>query len=56
MAEMMTLPLDKITQCKQKDVLMAAPRPSDVSLNSNKAFSLGYHPLSIRDELKLLLE
>ena len=38
----------------QKDVKMAAPRPADVSLNSSKAFELGYAPLSLRKELELL--
>lgn len=39
----------------QKDVKMAAPRPPDVSLNSTKAFALGYNPLLVADELELLL-
>lgn len=54
MAEVLELPQDKLTACLQKDVQMAAPRPSDVSLNSDKAFALGYQPLSLREELAQL--
>ncbi|BAY62752.1 dTDP-4-dehydrorhamnose reductase [Calothrix brevissima NIES-22] len=45
----------KIKGCYQKDVKMAAPRPADVSLNSSKAFALGYKPLSIKEELAALV-
>jgi dTDP-4-dehydrorhamnose reductase len=53
LVEMMKLPDHKITSCLQADVKMAAPRPKDVSLDSSKAFSLGYQPLSVREELEL---
>jgi len=33
---------------------MAAPRPSDVSLDSSIAFALGYTPSSLREELEAL--
>jgi hypothetical protein len=33
---------------------MAAPRSADVSLDSSKAFALGYEPLSLREELEAL--
>ncbi|GAB4531963.1 MAG: SDR family oxidoreductase [Pleurocapsa sp.] len=36
---------------KQKDVIFAAPRSPDTSLDSSKAFALGYQPLSLREEL-----
>lgn len=36
----------------QKEVKMAAPRPADVTLNSEKPFDLGYSPLPALDELK----
>ncbi len=35
----------------QKDVAMPAPRPSDVSLNSSKAFAAGYEPMLVKEEL-----
>ncbi len=41
----------QIQASRQKDVQMAAPRPSDVSLDSSKAFALGYTPLSLREQL-----
>lgn len=54
MAEVLELPQEKLKGCLQKDVQMAAPRPSDVSLDSYKAFALGYQPLSLRSELQAL--
>ncbi|MDR4504324.1 MAG: NAD(P)-dependent oxidoreductase [Candidatus Scalindua sp.] len=44
----------KISPCKQKDVVMDAPRPPDVSLDSTKALMLGYSPLSLSEEIKKL--
>lgn len=38
--------------CRQKDINMPAPRPPDVSLNSNKAFALGFDPPTLIEELK----
>ena len=38
----------------QKDIQMPAPRPPDVSLDSSKAFEIGYSPLSLLGEFKLL--
>lgn len=61
LVEVLQLPgdaADKLKSCLQSDVKMAAPRPKDVSLHSEKAFNLGYAPLSITEELldlKLLL-
>jgi dTDP-4-dehydrorhamnose reductase len=54
MAEVLQLPQNLLTLCQQKDVPMSAPRSPDVSLDSSKAFSLGYQPLSIREELQAL--
>jgi len=34
----------RIKPCLQTDVKMSAPRPADVSLDSSKAFGLGYDP------------
>lgn len=49
MAAYLNLPSDLIRPVLQKDISMAAERPADVSLNSSKAFELGYHskPLSL---------
>lgn len=51
-----TLGLDeaRILTCRQQDVKMAAPRPPDVSLDSSKAYALGYHPPSLREEFEQL--
>lgn len=43
-----------IESCLQKDVVMAAPRPADVSLDVSKALVLGYAPLLADEELKLI--
>ena len=40
---------------KQQDVKMAAPRSPDTSLDSSKAFALGYQPLSVVEELRNIL-
>jgi dTDP-4-dehydrorhamnose reductase len=45
----------KLQGCLQQDVKMAAPRPADVSLDSSKAFALGYKPLSLKEELAALV-
>lgn len=52
MAEKLGLPTDKISACLQADVPMPAPRPRDVSLNSAKAYDLGYNPPSLGEEFK----
>ncbi len=44
----------KLKPCNQKDMVMAAPRPLDVSLDSSKAFAFGFRPLSLTEELKRL--
>jgi dTDP-4-dehydrorhamnose reductase len=54
MAEVLELPQEKLKGCLQKEVPMSAPRAADVSLDSSKAFSLGYQPLSLREELEAL--
>ncbi|MDZ8109138.1 MAG: NAD(P)-dependent oxidoreductase [Nostoc sp. DedQUE12a] len=55
LAEVFELSTSGIKPCRQQDVKMAAPRPADVSLNSSKAFALGYQPLSLRKELQELI-
>jgi dTDP-4-dehydrorhamnose reductase len=51
LADILQLPSILIKPSKQQDVTMIAPRSPDTSLNSNKAFALGYQPLSLREEL-----
>lgn len=51
MAEIFNLSTSKIKPCLQKDIVMAAPRSPDVSMDSSYAFSLGYKTLTIKEEL-----
>ncbi len=44
----------RLIECKQKDVSMPARRPPDVSLDSSRARSWGFHPNSLTKELKYL--
>ncbi len=44
MAQVLSLPPEQLHPCSQADVPMAAARPSDVSLTSDRARALGYHP------------
>lgn len=39
--------------CKQQDLPMAAPRPTDVSLDSSKAFAMGFCPQSFARTLRI---
>jgi dTDP-4-dehydrorhamnose reductase len=41
----------KLTACRQQDMDTGAPRPADVSLDSRKAYGLGFRPLSLVEEL-----
>ncbi|MEH1871274.1 SDR family oxidoreductase [Nostoc sp.] len=52
LVEVFQLPASGLKSCRQQDVKMAAPRPADVSLDSSKAFALGYQPLSVKEELE----
>lgn len=54
MVDIFDLPAGGLKASRQQDVKMAAPRPSDVSLDSSKAFALGYSPLSLSEELNRL--
>ena len=54
LVEVFQLPAAGLKSCRQQDVKMAAPRPADVSLDSSKAFALGYEPLSLKEELEEL--
>lgn len=54
MVEVLDLPATGLKSARQQDVKMSAPRPPDVSLDSSKAFALGYAPPSVREELEQL--
>lgn len=54
MVEILDLPTTGLIASRQQDVKMAAPRPPDVSLDSAKAFALGYSPRPLREELAVL--
>ena len=56
LAESLQLPSTLLKTCRQRDVKMAAPRSPDTSLDSSKAFALGYNPLSLREELSQIAE
>jgi dTDP-4-dehydrorhamnose reductase len=43
-----------IQSCSQQDVSMNAPRPADVSLDITKAVRLGFSPMVIDQELKII--
>ncbi|GAB4242817.1 MAG: SDR family oxidoreductase [Stanieria sp.] len=51
LAETMGFSTDLIKPCRQEEVVMAAPRAPDTSLNSSKAFALGYQPPSLQEQL-----
>ena len=53
--EAFDLPQAVITSCSQRDVKMAAPRPADVSMDSTKAYALGYEPMLVMEELRGLV-
>lgn len=45
----------RIIRCRQKDITTAATRPPDISLDSSKAYSMGFKPLPLKDQLEELL-
>ena len=51
LADILQVSKDLIKPGKQADVKMVAPRSPDTSLDSSKAFALGYQALSLKDEL-----
>ncbi len=55
LANILQLPTDLIKPGKQSDVVMVAPRSPDTSLDSSKAFALGYQPLSLKQEMNKIL-
>jgi dTDP-4-dehydrorhamnose reductase len=55
LVEILQLPAAQLKACRQADVPMAAPRPADVCLDSGLAWSLGYQPQGIREQLLAVL-
>ena len=51
LADTLKLPTNLIKPGKQIDLESVAPRSPDTSLDSSKAFALGYQPLSLKEEL-----
>lgn len=56
MAEAYDIPMDRIGKALQSEVTFAAPRAADTSLNSEKAFSLGYRPADHLTVLKTIAQ
>lgn len=52
MSEIFDLPQQLVQPSKQADVQMPAARPQDVSLDSSKAFALGYNPPGLKESLE----
>ncbi len=55
LADILQVSRSLIKPGKQQDAVMAAPRSPDTSLDSSKAFALGYQPLSLREELEKVI-
>ncbi|MGK7909888.1 MAG: NAD(P)-dependent oxidoreductase [Synechococcus sp.] len=53
-ADILQLSTEHIRPAKQADVSMLAPRSPDVSMDSSKAFDMGYRPLTLKEELTCL--
>ena len=54
-ADLLNKPKKLIQPILQSDIKTIAKRSPDTSLDSNKAFSMGYQPLSVKEELTRLI-
>ena len=54
MAEVVNFSTDLLIPCTQASVQLSAPRPQDVSLDSRKAFALGYSPRGVKAALRAI--
>lgn len=55
MKDVFGIPDAKLIPSLQKDVVMAAPRAPDVTLDSSRAYALGFRPLPLKEELQRLV-
>lgn len=55
LADILNFDPSTIRAYRQKDIAFPAPRAADVSLDSSKAFALGFDPMPIRKELEGLV-
>ncbi|MGD1932719.1 MAG: SDR family oxidoreductase [Leptolyngbyaceae cyanobacterium] len=56
MADSFGLPTAALTPCRQSAIALVTPRPPDVSLNSQKAFALGYAPQNMETALRAIAD
>lgn len=56
MAEVFQFSADLLMPCTQASVKLTAPRPQDVSLDSQKAFALGYSPRGVAAALRAIAD
>lgn len=54
-ARLLTIDHSRIRRVRQQDIPSIAPRAADVSLDSTKAYALGYRPADIEDALRRLI-
>ena len=55
MAKVFSLPKENIFPSLRKDIAMPADRPADVSMDSSKAYQIGFEPPGIEKSLKKVL-
>lgn len=55
LAEMLGAEPSLVLRGRQRDRTIGAPRPPDVTLDSSRAYALGYDPPSLREELAMFL-